>query len=106
MTPEQKAVVLDAAQEMQGNDTWWECFEWKREWESVFSQCSQYINPVMHYDDHSFIFRRKPKTITVTMPVPHYTIEGGAGEWLSLRFLKEADRDKALAAIRKEMGDE
>jgi hypothetical protein len=106
MTPEQKAVVLDAAQEMQHNEEWWEEFEFK-EVMSGWKLCTPTENPIDRFSQ-GWIFRRRPKTITVTMPVPIQVLVGSNGD-LVISFndsLSNADSVTALAAIREAMKDE
>jgi len=105
MTPEQKAVILDYAQELQTNDEPWLQFEFKSgtgEW----TYCCIGCNPLTYSAMEGFNFRRRPKTITVTLPVPTRVIGPVLEDkYLCIHayFADSADRDTALAAIRAEM---
>lgn len=105
MKPEQKAVVLDAAQEMQHNDTWWEMFEYKSGPEHSWLTCDATRNPLT-WSHTPAIFRRKPRTITVTIPVPAgiYDLQHPLDILLTLGHTEE--KKKVLAAIREAMKDE
>lgn len=99
MTDNQKAIVLEAAQLYQTDDKFWREFEVYRA--HHWKNCTGDINPLVNYP--SFMqFRRKPKTITVTMPVPTQ-IWISSNERLVLSFSKSGGRDAALAAIREAM---
>ncbi len=103
MIPEQKAVILDYATELQGNDAPWREFEVLDEGKWV--TCVALMNPLTHWQH--FLFRRKPRTITVTMPTvwsAEPVLMNNCA--LVLGLFCEADRDKALAAIRGVMKDE
>jgi hypothetical protein len=97
------AVILDAAQEMQHNDEWWLEFEWMRKTLcDIWTVCCEEINPLSKILDSGYQFRRKAKTITVTMPVPenlhtHNYLDNALG----ITFKTDADREAALAAIRQ-----
>lgn len=100
MTPEQKAVVLDAAQEMQTNDEWWLQFD--RNVGGEWLACTEQSNPLT-WSHLSTRFRRKPKTITVTMPVPFTITEYASSFEALIAFKTKEDRDTALVAIREAM---
>lgn len=99
MTPEQKAVILDAAQEMQHNDKWWREFEY----ESInagWCECTKDFNPLRHVSITNF--RRRPKTITVTMPLPELAIKSHENhDSLYVVYKNEKAANTALAAIRE-----
>jgi len=101
MTPEQKQIILDCAQEMQHNETWWKQFEFRYR-EDDWEICNESANPLARVNHRYYEFRRRPRTITVTIPRINNGWALGV-ERLTLHFTTEADRDTALAAIRSEM---
>lgn len=103
MTPEQKAVVLDYVTEWQTNDDPWFLFEWLRN-NGRWCQCSKVFNPLCVRE--KAIFRRKPRTITVTMPVPAHVTEIGDACGFYVYFTEPPIKDTAVAAIREAMMDE
>ncbi len=103
MTPEQKKVVLDYAAELQNNDQPWWRFEWLLD-SGSWDSCTERVNPLTI---QQLTFRRKPKTITVTMPVPsNIEISDINPHCAKLLFKTVMDCDTALAAIREAIGDE
>ncbi len=98
-----KAIILDYAQEMQTNDEPWREFEYMGPggcWVTCVAAC----NPLYTYHNKVFQFRRKPKTITVTMPVPIRSIVIGVCDSIHLEFNNTSQRDTALKAIHDAMG--
>jgi hypothetical protein len=101
MSDEQRnKVILDAAQEMQTNERWWEEFEFKYQ-DQEYGTCSKDTNPLEIFSCSLYTFRRRPATITVTIPMPRGAIEDKAGVYIGYKL--QADRDTALAAIREAM---
>jgi hypothetical protein len=102
MNTEQKAksVVLDAAQEMQHNETWWREFEGK--WHGIWTECMITMNP-LSWSHVPVEFRRKTKTIKPEMPVPKDVTMSGVAPVLYIEYETYLGRDTALAAIRAEM---
>jgi len=101
MNTEQKAVILDYAQELQTNCQPWHRFEFQ-DVDGRWYPCSEQTNPIR--SDYRPSFRRRPMTITVTMQKPieaRYHAEGQ--HWITLQFKDEAAGIAALAAIRAEM---
>lgn len=97
-----KAIILEAATEMQANDRWWEEFEYRRG--VYWLTCTGELNPIYNYlTETSVEFRRKPKTITMTMLEPLAVTALGTSYSFNVKFRTEQDRDAALAAIRKAM---
>jgi hypothetical protein len=107
MTPEQRKVILDYATELQTNDEPWRKFEYYNQktmpYHSEWLPCSKHFQPLNTYD---ITFRRRPKTITVTMPVPPWSMPSmNEDAAIYLRFKSGQDAVTALAAIRAAMED-
>ena len=98
-----KQVILDYATELQTNDEPWAEFEWLQN-SLKWIPCSKTFNPLYCHAEY-YEFRRKPKTITVTMPVL-FDVPEPDGMYLVLQFKSDADTNTALAAIREAMGNE
>jgi len=99
MNDEQRKVILDYATELQTNDEPWREFECKTN--GKWFECTHRLNPLVNADSQ-IIFRRRPKTITVTIPVPSKINEVGRYT-LPVYYETREERDTALAAIRAEM---
>jgi len=108
MKPEQKAVILEYAQELQHNDKPWQEFEWAaKEATFYWRPCSSSFYPLVHHDSGNWAFRRKPRTITVTMPVPKSIVPTAiCNTFICIELKTVAERDTALAAIREAIGNE
>ena len=109
MTPEQKAVVLDYVTEWQTDDEAWCKFEYQVLGDPAYNPtwigCCKFYNPI-RFPQNMFVyeFRRKPRTITVTMPV-HIDYWFEVGNRVVFEYENAVDANKALAAIREAMGD-
>lgn len=102
MTPEQRKVILDYATELQSNDEPWREFECAYS-NCVWTYCGEDINPIQQASNPAWRFRRRPKTITVTMPVPIDLHSYPGGCCLNIQFASTAVREEALAAIQEAM---
>jgi len=103
MNTEQKQVILDAATEMQVNEKWWEEFEFRYQ-DQEYSMCSKDTNPLEIFSCSLYTFRRRPKTITVTMPVPERAKKSVEhADALYIVYKDDETATAALTAIRAKM---
>lgn len=101
MTDNRK-ITLDYVTEWQTNDEAWLLFELS--FMGVWRTCGPCTNPINFPGTGTPEFRRKPRTITVTMPVPNFVSPSvHVVSNLVTEYATEADRDAALAAIREAM---
>jgi len=103
MTPEQKQIILDYAQELQHNDEPWEQFQFDTN--EGWKNCTPTENPVVRYDRPAWTFRRRPKTITVTMKMPTEARfhSGWSGNHIIIVFDDNEKGVETVNAIRAEM---
>lgn len=97
-----KAIVLDAAQEMQRNENWYKCFEYRRSGDSEWITCTEVYNPLRGNDWGMWVFRRRDNTITVTIPLPISALQWSSlQDWaFTLKFDTKENCDKALTAVK------